>query len=72
MVSIFNRQRPVPAGELVPDQLVNGLIQESIKKPECSAGFVLDGYPKTLQQAIAVRVLRQHGRNARGPVRSRS
>jgi len=41
-------------GELVPDQLVLGLIQEGIKKPECSAGFVLDGYPRTLQQAIAL------------------
>ena len=47
----------VPAGELVPDQLVLGLIQEGIKKPECSAGFVLDGYPRTLQQAIAVQSL---------------
>jgi adenylate kinase len=39
-------------GDLVPDDLVLGLIQEGIKKPECSGGFVLDGYPRTLQQAI--------------------
>merc|ERR1711998_96987 len=42
----------VDKGDLVPDELVLGLIQESAKKPECSAGFVLDGYPRTLQQAI--------------------
>lgn len=42
----------VDKGDLVPDELVLGLIDQGAKRPECSAGFVLDGYPRTLKQAI--------------------
>lgn len=41
-------------GALVPDELVNGIVQEAIEKPECRNGFILDGYPRTLEQAKAV------------------
>jgi adenylate kinase len=39
------------AGELVPDETVNRLVEEKIDRPECANGFILDGYPRTVQQA---------------------
>ncbi len=39
------------AGELVPDQLVDELIRERVRRPDADSGFVLDGVPRTLQQA---------------------
>jgi len=38
-------------GELVPDELVNGIVGEAIDSPQCAKGFILDGYPRTLSQA---------------------
>ncbi len=38
-------------GELVPDETVNRLVEERIDQPECENGFILDGYPRTVQQA---------------------
>ena len=38
-------------GELVPDELVIGLIDERIKEPDCENGFILDGFPRTIKQA---------------------
>ena len=43
------------AGELVPDDIVNGIVSEAIDSEECSKGFILDGYPRTVQQAKAVK-----------------
>lgn len=40
------------AGELVPDELVREMILERIKKPDVSAGFILDGYPRNVNQAM--------------------
>jgi adenylate kinase len=39
------------AGELVGDEAVNRMVAERLSKPECSAGFILDGYPRTVPQA---------------------
>jgi adenylate kinase len=39
------------AGELVPDDLVFGLIKEKLKAPECRFGALLDGFPRTMAQA---------------------
>lgn len=39
------------AGHLVPDSLVNALVQLRIENPDCDHGFILDGYPRTVQQA---------------------
>jgi adenylate kinase len=39
------------AGELVSDSIVNGIVSERILRDDCKNGFVLDGYPRTVQQA---------------------
>ena len=39
------------AGELVPDRLVNDLVWERLRQPDCGRGFILDGYPRTPEQA---------------------
>ena len=39
------------AGNLVPDELVIGLIKERIKEEDCTSGFILDGFPRTQVQA---------------------
>jgi adenylate kinase len=41
-------------GDLVPDDIMIGIIQERLHKPDCSVGFILDGYPRTVNQAIAL------------------
>ncbi|MBM4255148.1 MAG: adenylate kinase [Deltaproteobacteria bacterium] len=41
-------------GELVPDQLVTDLVAERIQKPDCTPGFLLDGFPRTIAQADAL------------------
>lgn len=39
-------------GELVPDQIINDLIMEKLDSDECKNGFILDGYPRTIEQAV--------------------
>lgn len=39
------------AGQLVPDELVNEIIEERLSRPDCARGCILDGYPRTLAQA---------------------
>ena len=42
-------------GELVPDGIVTELVKQRIKKPDCANGFIIDGFPRTLPQAEALR-----------------
>ena len=40
------------AGKLVPDDIVIGIIQERLAQPDCAGGFILDGFPRTIPQAL--------------------
>lgn len=41
-------------GELVPDELVIDMIKKRLNEPDCSQGFILDGFPRTVPQARAL------------------
>src|SRR5262249_335784 len=45
------------AGELVSDAIVNGIVADRIKREDCTRGFILDGYPRTVSQAETFRDL---------------
>ena len=45
------------SGKLVSDELVNRMVAGRIARADCSGGFVLDGYPRTVAQADAVKAL---------------
>ena len=49
------------AGELVSDSVVNGIVAERILRDDCEKGFILDGYPRTVQQAETFRKLINDG-----------
>ena len=42
------------AGDLIPDDLMVGLIRERLSQPDTERGFILDGFPRTLPQAEAL------------------
>ena len=44
----------IDAGQLVPDDVVIGIIKERLAKDDCAAGFILDGFPRTIPQAKAL------------------
>jgi len=41
-------------GKLVPDDITNSLIEKRLSKKDCAGGFILDGYPRTIDQARAL------------------
>lgn len=42
------------AGQLVPDSVTIGIVKERLAKPDCKQGFILDGFPRTIEQADAL------------------
>lgn len=51
------------AGQLVPDQVTIGIVEERLAMADCEAGFLLDGFPRTTVQAQALdQVLAKRGR----------
>ena len=55
-------KRYMDKGALVPDDLVLKLIDERLNKPDAAAGFILDGFPRTVEQAETLAgMLKEHG-----------
>ncbi|MBP2097789.1 adenylate kinase [Enterococcus rivorum] len=44
----------IDAGNLVPDEVTNGIVKERLAEPDTEKGFLLDGFPRTLDQAKAL------------------
>lgn len=42
------------AGGLVPDEVTIGIVRERLSQPDCVKGFILDGFPRTKEQAAAL------------------
>lgn len=42
-------------GALVPDEIVIGLVKERVAQPDCARGFIIDGFPRNIAQAEALR-----------------
>src|SRR5437763_11085950 len=49
-----NVQEVIGAGQLVPDELVTEMTLQRLSQPDASSGFILDGFPRTLVQAVAL------------------
>ncbi|MFP3983437.1 MAG: adenylate kinase [Desulfurivibrionaceae bacterium] len=45
------------AGDLVPDSLIMGIMEDRLQEPDCKKGFLLDGFPRTIFQAEALNEL---------------
>ncbi|PLX21310.1 adenylate kinase [Candidatus Parcubacteria bacterium] len=44
-------EKLINSGKLVPDDITNEIVKERLQKDDCSMGFILDGFPRTLNQA---------------------
>ena len=50
------------AGKLVPDEVTIGIVRERLSQPDCKKGFILDGFPRTVEQADALsEILKDNG-----------
>ena len=47
----------IDKGELVPDDVVVGMVKERLKNDDCKNGYILDGFPRTISQAIIMEEL---------------
>jgi adenylate kinase len=56
-------KKKMEAGELVPDEVVCGIVEERVGQPDAAQGFILDGFPRTIPQAQFVDgMLKRKGR----------
>ncbi|WP_321938758.1 adenylate kinase [Paraburkholderia sp. J8-2] len=53
-------KRFMDAGELVPDALMIGLVEDRLREPDCMNGYLFDGFPRTVAQADALRSANVH------------
>ena len=52
------------SGSLVPDEVTIGIVRERLAKDDCKGGFILDGFPRTVEQADALaKILDELGKN---------
>lgn len=51
----LSAKKMMDAGELVPDNIIIGLVKERLKSDDCKNGFLFDGFPRTLVQANALK-----------------
>lgn len=52
----------IDAGNYVPDEITEEIVRDRIEQPDCAAGFLLDGFPRTLHQVhFLARYLEEHG-----------
>ena len=47
-------KRYIDAGQLVPDSVVIDMVKERLAMPDCENGYLLDGFPRTVEQAMAL------------------
>lgn len=52
-----NAKSYIDNGQLVPDDVVIGIVADRIKQDDCKNGFLLDGFPRTVEQANALSAL---------------
>jgi adenylate kinase len=48
-------KKVMDSGALVSDDIIIGLVKERLKEPDCAAGYLFDGFPRTLMQADALK-----------------
>ncbi len=53
-------KKVMDSGALVGDDIIIGLVKERIKQPDCAAGFLFDGFPRTIPQADAMKAAGVH------------
>lgn len=48
-------KKVMDAGKLVSDEIIIGLVQDRLRQPDCAAGYLFDGFPRTIPQADALK-----------------